>query len=211
MLTCRGRVCAVTIPYLALFPQYLSTNDKTWYNTNVQIFHQLVLNMSVTTAGILSVRRFLTDLQTGKLGVVLNDREIEMTTNSGRSKNRSNDNSKMETSQTSGVFGRSKWGKRDQTPKSHTQSNISTAEEPSDMRLRPDEVARYTTHIIAGGGSSSGTERDARKRKAHAGDGRSDDEISDDKSTSSLKKNGVYQQRDFEMHVEYDYRDGESG
>lgn len=194
---------------MALLPRYLSSEDKTWYNANVQIFNQVVVNMSVTTAGILSVRRFLSDLQTGKLGMVLNDREIEMTT--GRSKDRSQNNSGNNSNTTSGFFGRSKNRTETKSSKSQTRSNISILNSAGNMRLRPDETARFTTHVVGGSSSGIGTERDGRNRKAPSGDTtKSDDEISDDKSTSSLRKNGVYQRRDFEMHVEYDYPDGES-
>lgn len=189
-------------------PKYISSDDKTWYNANVQIFHQVVVNLSVTTAGILSVRRFLSDLQTGKLGMVLNDREIEMTT--GQSRDRSRNKSGNNSNNTSGFFGRSKNKSDNQSTKSQTRSNISILNSAGNMRLRPDETTRFTTHVV--GGSSSGIvlERDGRNRKAPSGDTtKSDDEISDDKSTSSLRKNGVYQRRDFEMHVEYDYPDGE--
>jgi len=167
--------------------------------------------MSVTTAGILSVRRFLSDLQTGKLGMVLNDREIEMTT--GQSRDRSRNKSGNNSNNTSGFFGRSKNKSENQSSKSQTRSNISIMNGASNLRLRPDETARFTTHVVGGGGSSSGIvqDRDGRNRKAPSGDTtKSDDDISDDKSTSSLRKNGVYQRRDFEMHVEYDYPDGES-
>ncbi|KEF61098.1 uncharacterized protein A1O9_02663 [Exophiala aquamarina CBS 119918] len=202
-------VCAVTIPYFALLPNYISSDDKTWYNANVQIFHQVVVNMSVATAGILSVRRFLSDLQTGKLGMVLNDNEIEMIT--GQSRDRTKNNSGNNSNNTSGLFGRSKNKSEHQSSKLQTRSNISILDSAGNMRLRPDETARFTTHIV--GGSSSGIvqERDGRNRKAPSGDTtKSEDEISDDKSTSSLRKNGVYQRRDFEMHVEYDYPDGDS-
>lgn len=211
ILTDRYSVCAVTIPYIALLPNYLSSDDKTWYNSNVQIFHQVLINMSVTTAGILSVRRFLSDLQTGKLGMILNDREIEMTA-AQRSTNRSRNDSGNKSATTSGFFGRSKKSTNDQSSKSQTRSNVSVMGSSNNMRLRPDDVARYTTHVV--GGSSTGvgsSERENRSRNAPSGDTtKSDDEISDDKSTSSLRKNGVYQRRDFEMHVEYDYPDGES-
>jgi hypothetical protein len=196
---------------VALLPTYLSSEDKTWYNANVQIFHQVVVNMSVTTAGILSVRRFLSDLQTGKLGMVLNDREIEMTT--GRSKDRSQNQSGNNSNTTPGFFGRSKNRSENQSSKSQTRSNISILNSAGNMRLRPDETARFTTHVVGGSSSGigNGNERDGRNRKPPSGDTtKSDDEISDDKSTSSLRKNGVYQRRDFEMHVEYDYPDGES-
>ncbi|KAK5061572.1 hypothetical protein LTR84_008116 [Exophiala bonariae] len=203
------RVCAVTIPYIALLPAYLSSDDKTWYNAYVQIFHQVVINMSVTTAGILSVRRFLSDLQTGKLGMILNDREIEMTA-AQRSATRSRNESGNKSSTTSGFFGRSKKSKTDDS-KSQTRSNGSVLASSNNMRLRPDDVARYTTHVVGGSSTGVGSDRDGRSRNVLSGDTtKSDDEISDDKSTSSLRKNGVYQRRDFEMHVEYDYPDGES-
>jgi hypothetical protein len=73
-----------------------------------------------------------------------------------------------------------------------------------ELRLRPDRTTQYTTHVV--GGSSTAVDTEGERRR------RNDDEISDDKSTSSLRKNGVYQQRDFEIHVEYDddFKDGES-
>lgn len=167
--------------------------------------------MSVTTAGILSVRRFLSDLQTGKLGMILNDREIEMTA-AQRSATKSRNDSGNKSSNNSGFFGRSKKSRTDDS-KSQTRSNGSVLASNNNMRLRPDDVARYTTHVI--GGSSTGVgvvnDREGRSRNPPSGDTtKSDDDISDDKSTSSLRKNGVYQRRDFEMHVEYDYPDGES-
>ncbi len=202
-LTLRRSVCAVSIPYLAFFPKYLASDDKTWYNANVQILHQVVINLSVIAAGILSVRRFLSELQTGRLGMVLNDREIEMTT--GKSKTGSNSNSKMDRSQNRGPFGRSQGSTRDPNPESQLQSVNEIRNDSNDVHLRPDKTTRYTTHVI--GGDSQG---DVRERKSHPENvARSDDEISDDKSTSSLRKNAVYQQRDFEMHVEYEDHDGQ--
>ena len=212
MLICTCSVCAIGIAYLALFPKYLSSDDKTWYNTNVQIFHQILVNVSVITAGILSIRRFLSALQTGRLGMTLNDREIEMMSGS-HSKGRSANGSKIQPSLTSGKFGRGQRSNRDLISQPHLQSNGSALDNSQDLRLRPDKTTRYTTHIVGGGSRGGGdTGIETGERKANAGDvtTKSDDGISDDKSTSSLRKNGVYQQRDFEMHVEYDYHDGES-
>lgn len=145
--------------------------------------------------------------------MVLNDREIEMT-NTSRSKKQSDNATDKDSSQTSGIFSRKRWG-RNHTEHSHTQPNISVFTNTNNLRLRPDETARFTTHVV--GNSSSGsatgsrTETDARKRNTNVGDAlKGDDEIGDDKSTTSLKKNGVYQQRDFELHVEYEGHDGES-
>jgi hypothetical protein len=155
----------------------------------------VIINLSVITAGIPSVRRFLSELQTGRLGMVLTDDEIEMT--SGHSKMRSRDNSKMDNSQISGRFSRRKSSNRDQKPKSRIQSDASALDISQELRLRPDRTTQYTTHVVGGSSSTGvGSEGDSRKRN--------DDEISDDKSTTSLRQNGVYQQRDFEMHVEYD-------
>ena len=134
--------------------------------------------------------------------MVLNNDEIEMTTK--HSKMRSPDNSKIDHSQTSATFGRGQRSTRDQNTQSLNQSNASVLNNSQDLRLRPDKTARYVTHVVGGSSGGVGSERDARERKAN------DDEISDDKSTSSLTKHGVYQQRDFERYVEYDHRDGES-
>jgi len=169
ILTCRCSVCAISIPYLALFPKYLSSDDKTWYNANVQILHQVVINLSVIATGILNVRRFLSDLQTGRLGMSLNDHEIEMTT--------SENNSKNDHSQNSALFD---GGQRSTRNQSHIVPIASVLKNPEDMRLPPDRIARYTAKVVGGGGSNN-----------------VDDEISDDGSTSNLTKNGVYQNRKF--------------
>ena len=207
LLIRRCSVCAVAIPYLALFPKYLSSDDKTWYNTNVQTLHQVVINLSVITAGIPSVSRFFSDLQTGRLA--FSNAEIEMTT--GHSKTRSPLNSKINHSQTSARFGRGQRSTRDKNNLSLTQSNGDVLDNSQDLHLRPDRTTRYVTRVVGGSGGGVGSERAAGERKANLGVGtKSDDDISDDKSTSSLTKHGVYQQRDFEMHVEYDHPDGES-
>lgn len=73
------------------------------------------------------------------------------------------------------------------------------------MRIRPDRTTRYSTHIT--GGPSERYAREARKDAV--GPPVNDEEVtSDDKSTSSLVKNGVFQRRDFEVRIEYDDRDG---
>lgn len=61
-----------------------------------------------------------------------------------------------------------------------------------DLNLRPYITARYTTHVVGSASSDHGIQRVR------------DDEISDGKSTSSSRKNAVYQQQDFDMHIEYD-------
>ncbi|RMZ79609.1 hypothetical protein DV737_g3312, partial [Chaetothyriales sp. CBS 132003] len=144
----------LTIAYLALFPKYLSSDDQTWYNTNHQILHQVVVNLSVIMTGILGVRHFLSELQTGRLAMC---------------------------------------------EKSHIQSAVRSFDNSNDLQLRPDQQVCFTAYV------TGGVSGDARKRTGHVGDAAiSDDEIIDDKSTSSLKNNGVYQRRDFEMHVQYD-------
>ncbi|RMZ84350.1 hypothetical protein DV738_g563, partial [Chaetothyriales sp. CBS 135597] len=122
-------VCAVAIAYLAQFPAYLSSEDKTWYNTNPQILHQLVVNLSVITTGILGMRRFLWDLQTGRLAFVISEREIEMTSpaydqtssnpNQGRSRH------------TSATFSHRK------EDNSRRRSATGSLNNPDDVRLRP--------------------------------------------------------------------------
>ncbi|RMD40955.1 hypothetical protein DV735_g4163, partial [Chaetothyriales sp. CBS 134920] len=122
-------VCAVGIAYLAQFPEYLSSDDKTWHNTNPQILHQVVINLSVITTGILGVRRFLSDLQTGRLALVISEREIEMTSPVHGQTNRGNNQG--DSSQNLGAFCHRKGGN------SHHQSATDSLNNPDDLPLRP--------------------------------------------------------------------------
>jgi hypothetical protein len=154
-----------------------------------------MINLSVITAGVLSVRRFLNDLQTGKLGLTLNDREIEMTSGSGgRLK------SKAVNSQLSGVSGGSKRHQKELNGQSQIKSSTRVFDDSRDARLRPDKTTRYMTRVVGGREHARNDEEDvpAGTRTVN------DDSTTDDKSTSSLKGNAVYQQQDFEMHIEYD-------
>ncbi|KAK4963138.1 hypothetical protein LTR10_000766 [Elasticomyces elasticus] len=192
-------VCALSLGYIALVPEYLSSNDKTWHNANVQILHQVVINFSVITAGIPSVRSYLSELQTGRLAMVLDESEIEMTTRG--SKSRAAKKSKIKAEQSSSQLSDRQWSKRDHTG----QPDASALESAQDMRIRPDRKTSYTTHITGGA-----PKRHANETRDDVGVARVNDEevAGDDESTSSLVKNGVFQRRDFEVRIEYEDQDG---
>ncbi|KAK5759966.1 hypothetical protein LTS12_009862 [Elasticomyces elasticus] len=196
-------VCALSLGYIALVPEYLSSNDKTWHNANVQILHQVVINLSVITAGIPSVRSYLSELQTGRLAMVLDESEIEMTTRG--SKSRGAKRSKIKPEQNSSQLSGGQWSKRDHNSGSRGQPDASALESAQDMRIRPDRKTSYTTHITGGA-----PKRHANETRDDVGGARINDEevAGDDESTSSLVKNGVFQRRDFEVRIEYEDQDG---
>ncbi|KAK5702998.1 hypothetical protein LTR97_003944 [Elasticomyces elasticus] len=196
-------VCALSLGYIALVPEYLSSNDKTWHNANVQILHQVVINFSVITAGIPSVRSYLSELQTGRLAMVLDESEIEMTTRG--SKSRAVKKSKIKSEQSSSQLSGGQWSKRDHNSGSRGQPDASAPESAQDMRIRPDRKTSYTTHITGGA-----AKRHANETRDDVGIARVNDEevAGDDESTSSLVKNGVFQRRDFEVRVEYEDQHG---
>ena len=198
---CPRRVCAVSLGYIALIPEYLSSNDKTWHNANVQILHQTVINLSVITAGIPSVRSYLSEMQTGRLAMVLDDSEIEMTTRG--SKSRGAKGSKGRSEQNSVRAKGGQWSSGDHGSGSRGQPDARALQSAQATGIRPDRTPRYTTTVTAGVPERYGDETrdDIGSAPVH------DEVTGDDKSTSSLVKNAVFQQRDFEVRVEYDGQD----
>ena len=199
---CSRSVCAVSFGYIALVPEYLSSNDKTWHNANVQILHQTITNLSVITAGIPSVRRYLSEMQTGRLAFVLDESEIEMTTRGNKS--RGAKGSKIRSQQNSSRLNGGQWSIRNQASGPRGQPDASALESAQYMHIRPDRTMRHTTHITGGA-----PERYANETRDDVGGPPVNDEevTGDDKSTSSLVKNGVFQKRDFEVRIEYDDHD----
>jgi hypothetical protein len=190
-------VCAVSFGYIAVVTNYLASNDKTWHNANVQILYQTVVNLSVITAGIPSVRSYLSELQTGRLAIVLDETEIEMT--SRGSKSRGTKGSKNKSEQNSSRQNGGQWSNGELDSGLRGQADATALENAQDMRIRPDRATRFTTHITGGARDryANGTRGDV------GGAPGIDEEVTgDDKSTSSLVKNGVYQKRDFEVRIE---------
>lgn len=161
----------MSLGYIALVPEYLSSNDKPWHNAHVQIVHQTVVNLSVITAGLPGVRQYLSELQTGRMGIDVDELGIEMMTRNSGSRGAKG----LRTTCNQHTF------------KANDEHLIQGVHMPS------DSTTRYTTHI------TGGQTRDV----TDGGTVNDEDFNGDDKSTSSLVNNGVFQRRDFEIRIEY--------
>ncbi|KAJ9658833.1 hypothetical protein H2201_007614 [Coniosporium apollinis] len=185
----RFSVCAVAIGSAAVLPLYLRSSDRTWDAVVPSILNQVVMNLSIITAGIPSVHRFLADLQTGQLGSRLPEHDIELS------------NSRSKFSGSSSRFGRSK---ADQSLRSSSKPTSSLSDRGS-LKLIPPNLGTASAHIS--------TSRGAEKKRTNSGcipmNRRTEESLPDDSSTSSLRKNGVFQTR--EVFVEYEYNDGRDG
>src|SRR6266576_4912768 len=131
------------------------------------------MNLSIITAGIPSVHRFLGDLQTGQIGIRLNELEIEMSVSGTRSKSRFR-------------------SRNDTNSKNNSKATSSSQSAPS-LKLTPPNRGAVLTYI-------SGS-RDPGADAIYSGQ-RNEDGIAEDSSTSSLKRNVVFQTR--EVLVEYE-------
>jgi hypothetical protein len=136
------------------------------------ILNSVVMNLSIITAGMPSVHRFLGDLQTGQMGIRLNELEIEMSASGSRSKSR--------------------FRSRNDTNSKNNSKATSSQSAPS-IKLTPSNRGAVSTHI-------SGS-RDPKADAIYSSQ-RNEGDVAEDSSTSSLKRNVVFQTR--EVLVEYE-------
>ncbi len=87
-----SRVPASTIVQLVSFSHYFNAlDDQTWSNTTPWILTQVVMNMSIITACIPSLRRVVTELRTNQTGVAVSEdmefgaRKVEKSYGTGKS------------------------------------------------------------------------------------------------------------------------------
>jgi hypothetical protein len=123
----------------------------------------IIMNLSVLTAGIPNVHRFLADLQTGQMGTRLTEGQIESSGVGSRQRS---------------YFGRSAKG-----------SDLSNS--GNSLKLIPINRGKVTTTCTA-------PEAEAQ----HNGRMASHDEVDEDGSTSSLKRNVVFQTREISVGYE---------
>ena len=119
------------------------------------------------------MHRFLWDLQTGQMGTRLNELEIEMSASGSRSKSRFR-------------------SRNDPNSKNSSKATSSSQSAPS-LKLTPPNCGAVSTYISG----SRDPEADAIYSSK-----RNEDDIAEDSSTSSLKRNVVFQTR--EVLVEYE-------
>jgi hypothetical protein len=136
------------------------------------ILNSVAMNLSIITAGIPSVHRFLGDLQTGRIGIRLNELEIEMSASGSRSKSR--------------------FRSRNDTNSKNSSKTTSSSQSAPSLKLTPPNRA-VSTHI-------SGS-RDPEADAIYSSQ-RNEDDVAEDSSMSSLKRNVVFQTR--EVLVEYE-------
>ncbi|OCL08145.1 hypothetical protein AOQ84DRAFT_318887 [Glonium stellatum] len=165
-------VCGVSIGSIAILGSYLHSSDITWDAIVPTVLNSAVMNISIITAGIPSVHRFLGGLQTGQMGTRLNELEIEMSTSGSRSKLRF----------------RSK-----NDPGLKNSFKATSSQSTTSLKLTPSNRGVVSTYISG----SRDPDSDAIYSKR-----RNDDDIAEDSSTSSLKRNVVFQTR--EVFVEYE-------
>ena len=146
--------------------------------------------MSLITAAIPCVHRYLASLQTGMMGLVLRPREIELTTSAGASKDRS--------------YYRSRTAKSNKHTHASNNHQLSRQTTEKGLKLRPEMCADQKAYVSAvpDSGPGSQTKGGATPRRSSGSD--EGDMQPEDDSTSSLKKNVVYQKREFHMEVEYE-------
>ncbi|KAI9712158.1 MAG: hypothetical protein M1812_006996 [Candelaria pacifica] len=75
-------VCAAIVVHLAILTDWFKSSDKTWANVNPTIAVQFVMHLSVITACIPSLKRFLSDLQTGHMNTKIPDSHLELSNRS---------------------------------------------------------------------------------------------------------------------------------
>lgn len=169
----RLSVCGGSIGNMAVLGSYINSSDITWNAIGPTILNSVVMNLSIITAGIPSVHRFLGDLQTGQIGIRLNELEIEMSASGSRSKSRFRSGN-------------------DTNSKNSSKATSSFQSAPS-LKLTPPNRGAVSTHI-------SGS-RDPKADAIYSSQ-RNEDDVAEDSSMSSLKRNVVFQTR--EVLVEYE-------
>lgn len=169
----RLSVCGVSIGNMAVLGSYINSSDITWNAIGPTILNSVAMNLSIITAGIPSVHRFLGDLQTGRIGIRLNELEIEMSASGSRSKSR--------------------FRSRNDTYSKNSSKATSSSQSAPSLKLTPPNRGAVSTHISG----SRDPEADAIYRSQ-----RNEDDVAEDSSTSSLKRNVVFQTR--EVLVEYE-------
>lgn len=137
------------------------------------ILDSVAMNLSIITAGMPSVHRFLGDLQTGRIGIRLNELEIEMSASGSRSKSRFR-------------------SKNDTYSKNSSKATSSSQSAPS-LKLTPPNRGAVSTHISG----SRDPEADAIYSSQRNGD-----DVAEDSSTSGLKRNVVFQTREVLVEYE---------
>ncbi|KAF2503218.1 hypothetical protein BU16DRAFT_588866 [Lophium mytilinum] len=168
----RLSVCAASIGECVVLGPYLNSTDFTFEAVPPAILAIVVMNLSILTAGIPNVHRFLADLQTGQMGTRLTEDQIE----------------------SSGA------GSRQRSYFSRSGGKISKSSNSGhSLKLTPITRGAVTTTCT----TNEETERHGRER----------DEVDEDGSTSSLKRNVVMQTREISVDYESnpDYRAGASG
>lgn len=174
------------------------------YNTIPSILQQITINLSLITAGIPSIHRFLSDLQTGQLGARLTEDRYELTVNGGTG----NSNSRSRKQRSANP---SAQNSRLSSKKQRSNLTMMTddTEDEKPLKLTPETGARLSTRIfsprMAGKGNADGNGEGRNSNGGQRSEGREGEEdIAEDSSTSSLKKNAVVQTREFYMEVEYE-------
>ncbi|KAF2816757.1 uncharacterized protein BDZ99DRAFT_528680 [Mytilinidion resinicola] len=168
----RLSVCATSIGECVVLGSYLNSTDFTFKAVAPAILAAVTMNLSILTAGIPNVHRFLADLQTGQMGTRLTEDQIESSGAGSRQRS---------------YFSRS-GGKNSKS----SNSGLS-------LKLTPIHRGGVTTTCT----TNEGGEGQGRGQR---------DEVDEDGSTSSLKRNVVMQTREISVDYESnpDYRGGES-
>lgn len=143
------------------------------------ILNSVVMNLSIITAGIPSVHRFLGDLQTGQMGIRLNELEIEMSASGSRSKSR--------------------FRSRNNTNSKNSSKATSSSQSALSLKLTPSNRGAVSTFI-------SGS-RDPEADAIYSSQ-RNEDDTAEDSSTRSLKRNVVFQTREVLVEYESNQHSG---
>lgn len=135
------------------------------------------------------VHRYLAGLQTGMMGLTFSPHEMELTSSAAASKNRS--------------YGGSKTAKSNKLSFASNDHQLSQQTSEKGLKLRPEMCADQKAYVSAEPaiGPGSQLKGGATPRRSSGTD---EDIQPEDGSTSSLKKNVVYQKREFVMEVEYE-------
>ncbi|MCJ1464414.1 hypothetical protein MMC07_003027 [Pseudocyphellaria aurata] len=135
----RSLVCGATVAQLVTLRPYFKSTDQTWRNVNFSICSEIMMHLSIITACIPLLKRFLTDLQTGLVITTIPDHHELSSSNKSRAPYWKHTNeSDSKASENGAIASRASNGRK--TPKEQEDDSI---------RLTQDGIVQTTDIRVA--------------------------------------------------------------
>lgn len=156
---------------------FASTTDRTWHATMPLIWTQIMLHVSIITACIPSIKRFLADVQSGLMGATISE-QYEMTHSGGKT-------TQLQSGSGTGAFGSKLASRIGGVMSSKSQgggSGIRSQQEKSQLGSVNGDAALGTTTFARHGRSPAPKE--------------------ESESVKGLARNAIHQKIDYEVEYE---------